>query len=106
MRNGFPDKAEDDAARQADMAKMLNVFIGMVPSPGGLFTDNIKRGFEQVFDANSGVTRIFDSVVDSIGREIDTHSVDAFRDEMIGKFSKSDYMTCTWRHSATTPTPA
>ncbi|VXC20172.1 conserved hypothetical protein [Luteimonas sp. 9C] len=89
--NGFADKAEDDAARQADMMKMLNFFVGMVPSPGGVFTDNLKSGITKVFGENSGVTKIFDSASDSVSGVIDENSVDVFKDKMVELLGKSDY---------------
>ncbi|MEF3083195.1 hypothetical protein V3391_13360 [Luteimonas sp. SMYT11W] len=89
--NGFADKAEDDAARQADMMKMLNFFVGMVPSPGGLLTDNLKSGITKVFGENSGVTKAFDSASESVSGVIDGNSVDVFKDKMVEILSKSDH---------------
>lgn len=89
--NGFSDKAEDDAAREADMMKMLNFFVGMVPSPGGVFTDNLKSGITKVFGENSGVTKIFDSASESVSGVIDENSVDVFKDKMVELLGKSDY---------------
>jgi hypothetical protein len=89
--NGFADKAEDDAARQADMMKMLNFFVGMVPSPGGLLTDNLKTGLTKVFGENSGVTRAFDSASESVSGVIDGNSVDVFKDKMVEILGKSDH---------------
>ena len=89
--NGFSDKAEDDAAMKADMMKMLNFFVGMVPSPGGVMTDGLKSGITKVFGENSGVTKAFDSASGSISGEIDANTVDTFKDKMIEVLSKSDH---------------
>lgn len=89
--NGFADKAEDDAARKADLTNMLNVFIGMVPSPGGILTDNLKKGFTQVFGENSSANRIFDSAMEGVGGQIDGNTVDKFKEMMVDKLTKSDH---------------
>lgn len=103
--NGFSDKAEDDAARQADMVKMLNVFIGMVPSPGGVLTGQLKQGFTQVFGESSTASRIFDSAAAGVGGQIDASTVGRFRDLMVEKLGKSEYQDqylATFRDNANT----
>lgn len=103
--NGFSDKAEDDAARQADMMNMLNFFVGLVPSPGGVLTGNLKTGFTQVFGESSSANRIFDSAAGAVGGVIDDSTVGAFKDRMVELMSKSDYQDqylATFRDNANT----
>ncbi|WP_024892078.1 hypothetical protein [Luteimonas huabeiensis] len=89
--NGFSDKAEDDAARKADLTNMLNFFIGLVPSPGGVLTDGLKDGFTQVFGEDSRAKGVFDKVVDEIGGQVDGNTVGKFKDAMIDKLTRDEY---------------
>ncbi|MCD9032182.1 hypothetical protein LDO32_10655 [Luteimonas sp. Y-2-2-4F] len=89
--NGFSDKAEDDAARKADLTNMLNFFIGLVPTPGGVLTDGLKDGFTKVFGEDSRAKSTFDKVVDEIGGQVDGNSVDKFKDMMVDKLTKDEY---------------
>lgn len=118
--NGFSDKAEDDAARQADMANMLNIFLGMIPSPSSLlsegvkkgFTDQLKQGFTDVFGEKSGMMRIydgaasvFDGAVNGVGGQIDKATIGEFKDKMLeelGKSDRQDQYLATFRDNANT----
>lgn len=89
--NGFSDKAEDDAARKADLTNMLNFFIGLVPTPGGVLTDGLQDGFTKVFGEDSRAKGVFDKVVEEVGGQVDGNTVDKFKDAMVDKLTQDEY---------------
>ena len=92
--DGFADKAEDDAARKADLARMIDFFTGFLPGGGsvsGGLSKGLSSAFNKVFGENSRASKVLDGVIDNYGDEIDSGTSSAWKEKLVdGLFGSDD----------------
>lgn len=87
--DGFSDKAEDDAARKADLESMMNLFVGLLPGGDSLGT-GLRSSFKSVFGEDSGAVRALDKVLETgAGEAADGAATDLLKGKVVDALSKS-----------------
>lgn len=91
--DGFADKAEDDEARKADLARMLDFFTGFLPGGGsvsGGLSKGLSSAFNKVFGENSRASKVLDGVIENYGDEIDSGTSSAWKEKLVDGLFDSD----------------
>lgn len=110
VRDGFSDKAEDDAAKQADIEKMMSVVFGLVSAVPGLgsISEGLSTGLKSVFGKNSSANDMIDDVIGKYGDQIDagggmvTDKIKAEITERLAKSPEQDRYLAQFKANANT----